>query len=268
MAIVLVDDEQSRVRARGSVRARRHCRRRLHGLRAHRALATTGEPHGCVPGGGRVSVVSRRADRVEPLVDLHRGVRPRRSRVRPVLRTSPHPSDRALRDALRSRIPLDRGGRSSSGSHSRSRWWTRRRTRSARAARRTHSRSPTRRAPVGTLEAIDTAAGIVLSLVAVALLVRRWRRASRTLRRALWPVLIAGAAALGALVIDGALDQLVSRGAADAVCARLPRVLRGRSDRVPARDPAHPARAFVGVGARRRPRGGRAASRRARRSSR
>ncbi len=70
---------------------------------------------------------------------------------------------------------------------------------------------------VGTLEAIDTVAGIVLSLVAVALLVRRWRRASRTLRRALWPVLIAGAAALAALIVGGVLDELVSRAAADAV---------------------------------------------------
>ena len=69
---------------------------------------------------------------------------------------------------------------------------------------------------VRALEAVDAVAGIMLALVAVALLGRRWHRASRALRRALWPVLIAGAAALAALIIDGILDELVSGAAADA----------------------------------------------------
>ena len=69
---------------------------------------------------------------------------------------------------------------------------------------------------VGVLEAIDTAVGIVLSLIATALLVRRWRRASPTLRRALWPVLGAGGAALAALVIGGLLEQFVSESAGEA----------------------------------------------------
>ena len=69
---------------------------------------------------------------------------------------------------------------------------------------------------VRALEAVDAVAGIMLALVAVALLGKRWRHASRALRRALWPVLIAGAAALAALIIDGVLDELVSGAAADA----------------------------------------------------
>ena len=121
---------------------------------------------------------------------------------------------------------------------------------------------------VSALEAVDTVAGIVLSVIAVVLLVRRWRRASRGLRRALWPVLIAGGAALAALIIDGLLSELVSTRTSEAfspvflVCfACVPiAFLLG--------DPAHPARAFFGVGARGCTRGGRSTSRRARRSSR
>ena len=69
---------------------------------------------------------------------------------------------------------------------------------------------------VSALDAVDTVAGIVLSVIAVVLLVRRWRRASRGLRRALWPVLIAGGAALAALVVDGLLSELVSTGTSEA----------------------------------------------------
>jgi PAS domain S-box-containing protein len=69
---------------------------------------------------------------------------------------------------------------------------------------------------VSALEAIDTTVGIVLAVIAVVLLIRRWRRASPGLRRALWPVLIAGGAALAALVITGLVSQFVSSGAGDA----------------------------------------------------
>ena len=70
---------------------------------------------------------------------------------------------------------------------------------------------------VTALKAVDTAAGIMLALIAVVLMVRRWRRASPSLRRALWPVLIAGGAALAALVFQGLLSQLVSVAASDAI---------------------------------------------------
>ena len=69
---------------------------------------------------------------------------------------------------------------------------------------------------VSAVYRFDTAAGIVLALIAVVLMVRRWRRASRTLRRSLWPVLIAGGAALLALVVDGLLSELVSVHAGDS----------------------------------------------------
>jgi hypothetical protein len=67
------------------------------------------------------------------------------------------------------------------------------------------------------LEATTTAAGIALALFAVALLVRRWRRAAPVLRRTLWPVLVAGGAALTAPVIDGIVSTFVSTTAADAI---------------------------------------------------
>jgi PAS domain S-box-containing protein len=69
---------------------------------------------------------------------------------------------------------------------------------------------------VDALWAIDTVAGIVLGLTLVGLLVRRWRRSSPTLRRAQWPVVIAGGAALAALIADGLVSQLVSTDAGSA----------------------------------------------------
>jgi PAS domain-containing protein len=70
---------------------------------------------------------------------------------------------------------------------------------------------------VRVLDAIDTASGIVLALAAVLLMTRRWRRASRALRRALWPVLATGAGALVTLIVSGVLAAAVSSSAGDAL---------------------------------------------------
>src|SRR5262249_7535456 len=70
---------------------------------------------------------------------------------------------------------------------------------------------------VSVLDVVDTVAGVVLCVVAVVLLVRRWRRATATLRRAMWPMLIAGGAALAALVVGGLISVLVSSVASDIV---------------------------------------------------
>jgi PAS domain S-box-containing protein len=53
----------------------------------------------------------------------------------------------------------------------------------------------------GAVEATELVSGLALILFAVALLVRRWRRATPALRRALLPVLVAGAVALLCLFV-------------------------------------------------------------------
>ncbi|MGH3133181.1 MAG: PAS domain S-box protein, partial [Gaiellaceae bacterium] len=64
---------------------------------------------------------------------------------------------------------------------------------------------------------IATVSGVFLASIGVGLLVRRWRRAGLTLRRALLPVFVAGGATLAALVVNGLLAALVSEDAADAM---------------------------------------------------
>jgi PAS domain S-box-containing protein len=66
------------------------------------------------------------------------------------------------------------------------------------------------------LQRVATAAAVLLAVVGVALLVRRWRRATPVLRRTLLPVLATGGAVLVGLVIEGALAELASAEAADA----------------------------------------------------
>ena len=67
------------------------------------------------------------------------------------------------------------------------------------------------------LQSGAAAAAIVLSLLGAGLLIRRWRRATPVLRRALLPVFLSGGAALLGLVVDEVLEELVSTGASDAV---------------------------------------------------
>jgi PAS domain S-box-containing protein len=69
----------------------------------------------------------------------------------------------------------------------------------------------------GVLQALDSGVGIALALVGVGLLVRRWRRAGPALRRALWPVLATGGAALSTLIVVGLIEQLVSEDVANAI---------------------------------------------------
>jgi PAS domain S-box-containing protein len=69
------------------------------------------------------------------------------------------------------------------------------------------------------LQTVDTVVGIVLSLIAVGLLTRRWRRAGPALRRALWPVLLAGGAVLAVLLVGGLLDTLVTTQADGVISA-------------------------------------------------
>jgi PAS domain S-box-containing protein len=68
----------------------------------------------------------------------------------------------------------------------------------------------------GAVEAIELLLGLALILFAVALLVRRWRRATPALRRALLPVLVTGAAALLSLFVINVIG-LVSEGAGTAL---------------------------------------------------
>ena len=116
-------------------------------LRSHRALAATGEPHRDLPGGRRISLVPRRPHRVEPSMDLHRGVRSRRARLHPLRRASPHPPDRAVSTHVSSVSFPGSSARLSCRSLSRSPSWIRRRTPSATSARRIHWPSGTRREP-------------------------------------------------------------------------------------------------------------------------
>ena len=67
------------------------------------------------------------------------------------------------------------------------------------------------------LQTIATLEGIVLALVGVALLIRRWRRAAPALRRTLLPVFVAGGAVLAGLVVNGVVAELVSADAADTM---------------------------------------------------
>ena len=67
------------------------------------------------------------------------------------------------------------------------------------------------------MQTVATAAGVLLALVGVGLVVRRWRRATPALRRALLPVFAAGGAVLVALVADGIVAEVVSTDAADAM---------------------------------------------------
>jgi PAS domain S-box-containing protein len=67
------------------------------------------------------------------------------------------------------------------------------------------------------LQATDNGVGIALALVGVGLLVRRWRRARPALRRALWPVLVAGGGVLASLIVVGLVEQFVSKDVADAM---------------------------------------------------
>jgi len=67
------------------------------------------------------------------------------------------------------------------------------------------------------LDVLDASTGILLALFAVGLLVRRWRRANPALRRALWPVLATGGAALTTIVVVSLVEQLVSESLAQSL---------------------------------------------------
>jgi len=67
------------------------------------------------------------------------------------------------------------------------------------------------------LQSGGAVAAIVLSLFGAGLMVRRWRRATPILRRALLPVFVSGGTVLLGLVVDGLLAELVSTDASDAI---------------------------------------------------
>jgi PAS domain S-box-containing protein len=70
---------------------------------------------------------------------------------------------------------------------------------------------------VSILEPIAFAATIAVSALVVILLIRRWRRAAPPLRRALWPVLVAGGLAVTALLVASLVAELGSEEASNAI---------------------------------------------------